>query len=218
MKFKKNIITLFAFLLTVSFSMTLKSQDKQSELIKGQKVSELLKSGEKHKFIVKLEKNQFAFFRLVQKGVDAMITTLDPDGKKIESFDSPNGRKGDELVTLLSDKKGDYTLEVTALEEKGRQGNYYITFEKLEPKGSTPQKQIDQLFTAFNNQQTPGAAVAVTKDGKIIFKKGYGSADLEYNIPITPATVFHIASLSKQSQHSQYCCSRMKVNSQLTMT
>ena len=198
MKFKKNIITLFAFLLTVSFSMPLKSQDKQSELIKGQKVSELLKSGEKHKFIVKLEKNQFAFFRLVQKGVDAMITTLDPDGKKIESFDSPNGRKGDELVTLLSDKKGDYTLEVTALEEKGRQGNYYITFEKLEPKGSTPQKQIDQLFTAFNNQQTPGAAVAVTKDGKIIFKKGYGSADLEYNIPITPATVFHIASLSKQ--------------------
>ena len=111
MKFKKNIITLFAFLLTVSFSMTLKSQDKQSELIKGQKVSELLKSGEKHKFIVKLEKNQFAFFRLVQKGVDAMITTLDPDGKKIESFDSPNGRKGDELVTLFSDKKGDYTLE-----------------------------------------------------------------------------------------------------------
>ena len=99
---------------------------------------------------------------------------------------------------MFSDKKGNYSLEVTALEEKGHQGNYDITFEKLEPKGSTPQKQIDQLFTAFNNPQTPGAAVAVAKDGKIIFKKGYGSADLEYNIPITPSTVFHIASLSKQ--------------------
>jgi len=111
MKFKRTHTILLAILLTVSFSMPLKSQDRQSELIKGKSVSELLKAGEKHKYTVKLDKDQFAFFRLVQKGVDAMITTLDPDGKKIESFDSPNGRKGDELVTLFSDKKGDYTLE-----------------------------------------------------------------------------------------------------------
>jgi CubicO group peptidase (beta-lactamase class C family) len=197
MKFKKYCPILLAILLTISFSLPLKSQDKQSDLIKGQKVSELLKAGDKHRYTVKLESNQFAFFRLVQKGVDALITTIDPDGKKIEDFDSPNGRKGDEPVTLFTDKKGNYTLEVTALEEKGHQGNYDLTFEKLEPKGITPQKQIDQLFTAFN-LTTPGAAVAVAKDGKIIFKKGYGSADLEYNIPITPSTVFHIASLSKQ--------------------
>ena len=198
MKLKKNIIFLFSVVLIVCFSLPLKSQDKQSELILGKKVSELLKAGEKHKYIVKLEKDQFAFFRLEQKEVDAMITTFDPDGKKIESFDSPNGRKGDELVTLFTGKEGSYVLEVTALEEKGHLGNYDLIFEKLEPKGSTPDKQIDQLFTAYNNPQTPGAAVAVTKDGKIIFKKGYGSADLEYNIPITPATIFHIASLSKQ--------------------
>jgi CubicO group peptidase (beta-lactamase class C family) len=198
MKIKKYHLILFSILLTVSISMPMKSQDKQSELIKGKKVSELLKAGDKHRYTVKLEDNQFAFFRLTQKGVDAMITTFDPDGKKIESFDSPNGRKGDELVTLFTGKKGNYVLEVTALEEKGHQGNYDLIFEKLEPKGSTPDKQIDQLFTAYNNPQTPGAAVAVAKDGKIIFKKGYGSADLEYNIPITPATIFHIASLSKQ--------------------
>jgi CubicO group peptidase (beta-lactamase class C family) len=198
MKFKRNITILLAFMLTISFSLPLKSQDKQSELIKGVKVAELLKAGDKHKYRVKLEKDQFAFFRLTQKGVDALITTFDPYGKKIQDFDSPNGRKGDELVTLFSDKKGNYSLEVTALEEKGHKGNYELTWEKLEPKGTTPEKQIDQLFTAWNNPQTPGASVAVAKEGKIIFKKGYGSADLEYNIPNTPATIFHIASLSKQ--------------------
>lgn len=198
MKLRNNIIILLALLLTSGVSQGLRSQDKQSVLPKGQRVTGLLKTGEKHRFTVKLEKDQFAFFRLEQNGVDAMITTLDPDGKKIGSFDSPNGRKGDELVTLFSDKKGDYSLEVTALEEKGRQGNYALTFAKLEPKGSTPQKQIDQLFSAWDNPLTPGAAVAVEKDGKIVFKKGYGSADLEFNIPITPATVFHIASVSKQ--------------------
>jgi CubicO group peptidase (beta-lactamase class C family) len=44
----------------------------------------------------------------------------------------------------------------------------------------------------------PGCAVAVIKDGKIIYEHGYGLANLEYNIPITPATVFYIASTSKQ--------------------
>ena len=58
-------------------------------------------------------------------------------------------------------------------------------------------KQIDNLFSAYN-QATPGVAVAVVKDGKIIFKKGYGAANLEYDTPMTPKTVFQIASVSKQ--------------------
>jgi CubicO group peptidase (beta-lactamase class C family) len=58
--------------------------------------------------------------------------------------------------------------------------------------------EIDQLFSHWDKPGTPGAAISVVKDGKIIFKKGYGSANLEYDIPITPSTVFHIASVSKQ--------------------
>jgi CubicO group peptidase (beta-lactamase class C family) len=198
MKYNKNIAILSVFLLTVGWSVSLKSQDKQSDLIKGKRELSSLRAGEKHRYVVKLEASQFAYFRLEQKGVDAFITTYDPDGKKIQEFDSPNGRKGEEPITLFSDKKGNYILEITALEEKGHQGNYELLWERLEPKGSTPQIQIDQLFTAWNNLQTPGAAVAVAKNGKIIFEKGYGSADLEHNIPITPKTIFHIASVSKQ--------------------
>lgn len=58
-------------------------------------------------------------------------------------------------------------------------------------------KQIDQLFSNYN-AATPGVAVAVVNDGKIVFKKGYGTANLEYDLPITPTTVFQIASVSKQ--------------------
>jgi CubicO group peptidase (beta-lactamase class C family) len=58
-------------------------------------------------------------------------------------------------------------------------------------------KQIDTLFSGYNST-TPGVAVAVVKDGKIIFKKGYGTANLEYDLPVTPKTVFQIASVSKQ--------------------
>jgi CubicO group peptidase (beta-lactamase class C family) len=198
MKSQKSQLFMFCFLPLILYSVSVKSQDRQSELKKGVPFSELLKAGEKHRYTVMMEANMFAYFTLVQDGMDAMITTYDPDGKKIQNFDSPNGKKGLEPVTLFSDKKGIYVLEITALDEKAPQGKYKLTWLKLEPRGTTPEKQIDQLFTEWNSLESPGAAVAVEKDGKVIYKKGFGSAELEYNIPITPRTIFHIASVSKQ--------------------
>lgn len=58
-------------------------------------------------------------------------------------------------------------------------------------------RKVDSMFAAYNSN-TPGAAVAIVKDGKVVFMKGYGMANLEYGIPITPQTVFNIASVSKQ--------------------
>lgn len=58
-------------------------------------------------------------------------------------------------------------------------------------------RKIDSIFASYHSQ-TPGVAVAVVKNGKVVFKKGYGMANLNNNIPITPQTVFNIASVSKQ--------------------
>ncbi len=57
---------------------------------------------------------------------------------------------------------------------------------------------INQIFSKYNHPGIPGAAVLVIQNGKVIFKKGYGTANLEYDAPITPSTVFDIASVSKQ--------------------
>ncbi|MFC1557710.1 serine hydrolase domain-containing protein [candidate division KSB1 bacterium] len=57
--------------------------------------------------------------------------------------------------------------------------------------------QIDRIFAHFNHD-TPGAALAVVKDGEILYAQGYGMANLEYDIPTTPQSVFHVASISKQ--------------------
>ncbi|HZX57229.1 MAG TPA: serine hydrolase domain-containing protein [Mucilaginibacter sp.] len=54
----------------------------------------------------------------------------------------------------------------------------------------------DSIFSSYDKK--PGVAVMIVQDGKIAFEKGYGLASLEYNIPITPTTVFDIASVSKQ--------------------
>jgi CubicO group peptidase (beta-lactamase class C family) len=57
---------------------------------------------------------------------------------------------------------------------------------------------IDALFTKINRPDSPGAAVLVIKDGLVLHRKGYGSANLEHQVPITPESVFDIASMSKQ--------------------
>ncbi|KPK88461.1 hypothetical protein AMJ80_11040 [bacterium SM23_31] len=54
------------------------------------------------------------------------------------------------------------------------------------------------MFAQWDKKDTPGAALGIFNDGRIIYARGYGMANLEYNIPITPQSVFRIASVSKQ--------------------
>lgn len=57
---------------------------------------------------------------------------------------------------------------------------------------------LDSLFAEWDREGSPGASVAVVRDGEVVFAKGYGTAQLEYGIPIVPATIFHVASVTKQ--------------------
>lgn len=57
---------------------------------------------------------------------------------------------------------------------------------------------VDAVFEEWSDAAGPGAAVAVTREGRVIYSQGYGSAQLEYRVPVTPTTPFHVASVSKQ--------------------
>ncbi len=61
-----------------------------------------------------------------------------------------------------------------------------------------PAATLDALFARWDHPDTPGAALAVISDGKVVYRRGYGLADLDHGAPITPQTPFHVASLSKQ--------------------
>jgi CubicO group peptidase (beta-lactamase class C family) len=58
--------------------------------------------------------------------------------------------------------------------------------------------KIDQFFAQWDRKDSPGAAVVVVKDGAVVYLHGYGCADLEHRIPITPYTLFDVASVAKQ--------------------
>lgn len=59
------------------------------------------------------------------------------------------------------------------------------------------ENQIDDIFSEFTNK-TPGASVLVAINDSIVFKKGYGLADLDKQIPIEPKYNFRLASITKQ--------------------
>lgn len=59
-------------------------------------------------------------------------------------------------------------------------------------------RAVQSLFSQYNEGTRPGLAVAVVRDGKMVFANGYGMANLEHRVRITPATVFDVASVSKQ--------------------
>ncbi|HZS04447.1 MAG TPA: serine hydrolase domain-containing protein [Blastocatellia bacterium] len=71
-------------------------------------------------------------------------------------------------------------------------------FAQRQDSGATLNAQVDKVFAQYDKPDSPGCALAVIRDGAVIYKHGYGMADLDHDIPITPSTVFHVASVSKQ--------------------
>ncbi len=69
-----------------------------------------------------------------------------------------------------------------------------------EADGSLKQKgeRVEELLSAFVPASGPGAAILVIQDGKKIYEKCHGDANIAEKIPITPETNFELASDSKQ--------------------
>jgi len=58
--------------------------------------------------------------------------------------------------------------------------------------------QVDAMFAPWRKETTPGAAVLVIREGRIVLKRTYGMADREAKTPITANSAFQLASVSKQ--------------------
>lgn len=65
-------------------------------------------------------------------------------------------------------------------------------------RGAVDTRAVDAIFAPWDKPTSPGAALAIIQDGRIVYEKGYGMANLEAKTPITPETVFYVGSVSKQ--------------------
>ncbi len=68
-----------------------------------------------------------------------------------------------------------------------------------QPKPQPPiETKVDAIFARMNTTTSPGCALAVMREGRIVYSRGYGMANLDHDVVISPSTVFHVASVSKE--------------------
>jgi CubicO group peptidase (beta-lactamase class C family) len=71
-------------------------------------------------------------------------------------------------------------------------------FRKGPPPAESVTGRVDKLFAQWDRSDSPGCGLAVSRNGVPLYERGYGMANLELGVHITPASIFHVASVSKQ--------------------
>ena len=75
--------------------------------------------------------------------------------------------------------------------------------------------QIDKIFAEWDSTHSTGMALAVVRDGEIIYKRSYGMANLEQGLPIRTDTVFYVGSVSKQ--FTAFCTAILVVEGKISL-
>ena len=57
---------------------------------------------------------------------------------------------------------------------------------------------LDAVFSEWDREDSPGCAAGALRNGEFVYRGAYGMANLDYGIPLTPDSIFRMASVSKQ--------------------
>ena len=145
-------------------------------------------------FHLTLGSPMYLFGEVDQQTVDVVVTLFDSASNFIGRFDGP--ARGPEIFYFRTEYPGDYVLEVAPFKEET--GRYIMNLRVAESLAIDPRRQADQLLIPFTGDSVPGASVGVMRDGRLIFSRVCGMADLSYGVPFTVETPCNIGSVSKQ--------------------
>lgn len=163
----------------------------------GRTVERNLAKGETHIYEIALQANRFVHGRAQQKGVDLRLAVVGPQGDTIGRFDSPNGKEGPEPFQFTTKSAGAHKLVVAPHPDETGSGRYTLVVERTVAAATTPAGKIDQLMATLD-PHGPGVAIGVVQDGKLIYQKAWGLANLTHKVPFTVDTRTNIGSTSKQ--------------------
>jgi CubicO group peptidase (beta-lactamase class C family) len=160
----------------------------------GDTVRASLSTGDTLRYTVRAQADVYIRGAVNQISVDVVIRLVGPDGEVIRSIDGP--ARGPEPFQFVTDADGDYRIEVSPFEDE--EGAFALALDRVEPVATEPEALADQLLSAYDGEDSPGAVVSVFKDGETVFSRAYGMANLTYGIPFEIDTRTNIGSTSKQ--------------------
>jgi CubicO group peptidase (beta-lactamase class C family) len=187
-----RIRTLFAAALLLLPGL-LSGQEVRLEV--GQTRSGTLASGDTASFNFQAGDDFLLYGEVNQISVDVVVTLENADGQRVgPSWDGP--ARGAEAFSTSIAEAGLYTLKVAPFEEET--GDFEVTILLLEAEADDPERLADQLMFAYDRPGSPGGAIQVWRDGRTVFSKAYGLADLAHGIDFQTTTATNIGSTSKQ--------------------
>ena len=208
---RRPLTTLVAILLVLVAVSGVTATDlsaQTTELRRGRTVPAALSPGDTARYTVDANENDFVLGEVNQISVDVTIRVLDPEGTQLGRFGGLGrgalrfgGRTtsdGTHTVELFVTGGGGGDAGAGAGNETATTGDYEITLLRLEPVATDPKRLTDQIMARFDGENSPGAAVRVWRDGRTLYSKTYGMANLAYGIPFEEDTRTNIGSTSKQ--------------------
>ena len=154
-------------------------------------------AGDTIRYTLDADENDFVLGEVRQLSVDVTTRVLGPDGAQIGRFGGLG--RGPERFSARTSAEGTHTVELfTAEDDEDAGGGYEITLLRHEAVATDPGKLADQMMARFDGPESPGAAVRVWRDGRTLYSKTYGMANLAYGLPFEEHTRTNIGSTSKQ--------------------
>ncbi len=168
-----------------------------TELQRGRTLSKTIAAGDTARYTIDADADEFLLGEVNQISVDVTIRILGPDGTQIGRIGGLG--RGPERFSGQTSAEGTYTVELfTAGDDEDAAGSYEITLLRHEDVATDPEELADQLMSRYDGPESPGAAVRVWRDGRTLYSKTFGMANLTYGLPFEEDTRTNIGSTSKQ--------------------
>lgn len=101
------------------------------KLMVGESFEKELSGGEAHQYKIQAGGDFYLRLSVEQKGIDVVVTLLDPTNKKVFEINSPTAAQGVELISFITPSAGEYTLEIKSSDKSAPKDFYKINFEEL---------------------------------------------------------------------------------------
>ena len=168
-----------------------------TELEVGRTLQGTLAAGDTARYTIEADENDFVLGEVDQISVDVTARVLDPEGTQVGRFGGLG--RGVERFGGRTSGAGVHTLELfVAGDDAEAGGRYGVTLLRHEPVATDPEELADQIMSRFDGHHSPGGAVRAWRDGRTLFSKTYGMANLAYGLPFEEDTRTNIGSTSKQ--------------------
>lgn len=153
-----------------------------------------LAAGDTARFALSFGDSTFVLGALNQPDQPLLVRLLNPAKLERARFENPG--TGDLRFSATLSDTGTHLVEVIA--PSGKPSAYLLSLLRQEPLARDAARRADQLLARYDSPDMPGGEVRVWRNGRVLYSKGFGMAELRHGIPYRTNTPTNIGSTSKQ--------------------